>query len=223
MIPFSYSHLVSFGCFLYLLGLAIAKAMRFEPDTDYFGGLVLPALSFLIAMVTTVGLIEIGQAISDPWGNDPEDFAVPRFLHGTAKMTRLLIEGVEVDPLATEATIEMGDVELDHVPLEGQSRHRRQSLFARKIAAVEPNLPGATAVAPRRRESLTAGIARATAAAVARERASARTSSTMNEADTTEDAAAKIQALARGNASRSSDDEAKIQALVSGHQYPARV
>ena len=101
VIPFSYSHLVSVTCFLYLLGLAISKvsprdpnalllyiarpapphsalgaspcapppmavaalaqAVRFTPDADYLEGLVLPGLSFSVALITTVGLIEIGQ------------------------------------------------------------------------------------------------------------------------------------------------------------------
>ena len=44
-------------------------------------------------------MIDIGQRIADPWGNDAEDFAVPRFLHATAKLTRGIVEETENDPL----------------------------------------------------------------------------------------------------------------------------
>lgn len=136
VIPFAYSHLVSFGCFVYLFGLAVAKAVRFQPEADYLGGLFLPCLSFSILTIIAIGLIEIGQAISDPWGNDPEDFAVPRFLHATAKMTRHLIEGEHDDPLDVSQTVDVGSPELQHVPLEGQSRMRRH-------ASPEPHHHGA--------------------------------------------------------------------------------
>jgi len=124
VIPFAYSHLVSFGASGYLFGLAVAKGVRFHPEADYLGGFFLPCLAFSIMTITTIGLIEIGQAISDPWGNDPEDFAVPRFLHATAKMTRHLIEAVPDDPLEQQQTVDVGAPKLSQIPLWGQSRHR---------------------------------------------------------------------------------------------------
>ena len=42
VIPFVYSHLVSIGSFLYLIGLAIHKASRYRPEATYLSGLVLP-------------------------------------------------------------------------------------------------------------------------------------------------------------------------------------
>ena len=67
------------------------------------------------------------QAISDPWGNDPEDFAVPRFLHATAKLTRHLIDDVVDDPLETKSSVQIGSPELGHVPLDGQVRARARA------------------------------------------------------------------------------------------------
>lgn len=124
VIPFSYSHLVSAACFFYLLGLCVLKALRFRPEAAVIGGLVLPALSFMIALMVTFGLIEIGQCIADPWGNDPEDFAVPRFLHSTAKMTRYLVECVPTDPLREQGTTQIGSPDLSAIPNDGQSRVR---------------------------------------------------------------------------------------------------
>ena len=80
VIPFVYSHLVSTGSFLYLLGLAVLKAAAFRPEETVFNGIIMPLSSFLIALVTMIGLIEIGSAIANPWGTDPEDFAVPLML-----------------------------------------------------------------------------------------------------------------------------------------------
>ena len=134
VIPFSYSHLVSAACFFYLLGVSFLKAARFRPDASLFGGLILPALSFWIALITTIGLIDIGQCIADPWGNDPEDFAVPRFLHSTAKMTRQLTESVPEDPLHEEGATCIGSPDLSYIPNDGQSRMRvpEQAGFRRR-------------------------------------------------------------------------------------------
>jgi predicted membrane chloride channel (bestrophin family) len=141
VIPFAYSHLVSAACFFYLVGLALVKAMRFHPDAPVLAGLVLPMLSFWIALITTIGLIDIGQAISDPWGNDPEDFAVPRFLHSTAKMSRYLIESANDDPLEGDQQMNIGTPELSHIPVDGQSRLvRRRMAFPPHMIAMEDSL-----------------------------------------------------------------------------------
>lgn len=130
VIPFSYSHLVSFSCFFYLLGLAILKGARFTPEATYLGGILMPCLSLLILLFSTVGLIDIGQAISDPWGNDAEDFAVPRFLHATAKISRQLIESEVEDPLDEQEDVVMGSPNISHIAVDGQTRvvRRRGSI-----------------------------------------------------------------------------------------------
>jgi len=132
VIPFVYSHLVSAGSFLYLLGLAVLKAAALTPDVDLLSGLVLPLLSFLIAVITTIGLIEIGQAIANPWGIDPEDFAVPKFLQVTAKASRLLVELDEVDPLASTLAngepVDIGNPDLRNIASEcGSTGSQRDS------------------------------------------------------------------------------------------------
>jgi len=88
VIPFVYSHLVSLSCFFYLAFLGVEKGARFTPDSSYVFGAAVPAASFFIALVTTLGLVEIGQAISDPFsGDDREDFALPSFLKSCADLT----------------------------------------------------------------------------------------------------------------------------------------
>ena len=62
VIPFVYSHLVSTGSFVYLLGIAIVKGIKFRPDATVLSGLALPCLSFVLMVVLNVGLIEIGRA-----------------------------------------------------------------------------------------------------------------------------------------------------------------
>ena len=59
--------------------------------------------SFLLTLVVNVGLIEIGQAIANPWGTDPEDFAVPTFLHTTAKCARVILETEDIHPVRMHA------------------------------------------------------------------------------------------------------------------------
>ena len=211
MIPFAYSHLVSFGSFSYLLFLAVAKAVRFTPEADYLSGLVLPCASFAIMTITAIGLIEIGQAISDPWGNDPEDFAVPRFLHATAKMTRLLIEHDIGDPLDDAAEVNMGNVDLRHVPLEGQSRVRRHiekdgeskdgDAFSHALTGKARRTSFTDILAdqmPKRRRSVTAAAGSASSQLL-----NSMGFLTKEQRDA-KLAAAKIQAIARGRSSRRS-------------------
>jgi len=117
VIPFVYAHLVSSGSFIYLLGISFVKAGKFRPDANIMDGLVLPLLSFLLCLVVTVGLIEIGQAIANPWGTDPEDFAVPTFLHTTAKCARVIIESETEDPLKGKH-VDIGNPDLNHLASE---------------------------------------------------------------------------------------------------------
>ena len=120
VIPFVYAHLVSLGSFVYLLGVAIVKGVKCTPGSPYLSGLVLPMLSFVLMVVLTVGLIEIGQAIANPWGTDPEDFAVPTFLHTTAKCARVIIESEDIHPLQNVkgGVVDIGDPDLKHLGSE---------------------------------------------------------------------------------------------------------
>ena len=70
-------------------------------DDSILFGLIFPLFSFWLILLSIVGLIEIGQAIANPWGNDPEDFAVPTFLRSTAEHSRNIISAT-VDPLGKD-------------------------------------------------------------------------------------------------------------------------
>ena len=140
MIPFVYSHLVSAGAFLYLLGFAVVKAANCTPEATWFSGLVLPLLSFLISLATTVGLIEIGQAIANPWGIDPEDFAVPKFLQVTAKASRLLVELEQDDPLG-EGEQDIGNPDLSNVHSECGTSYRDSHADSAHPLSISHSLP----------------------------------------------------------------------------------
>ena len=118
VIPFVYSHLVSMSCFLYLFFFAVDKGARFTPESTYIFGLAVPAASFFIALITTTGLVEVGQAIADPFGgNDPEDFALPTFLNTTAKQTFHIAYAVNINAPHTDVGADHGDVpEMWHSP-----------------------------------------------------------------------------------------------------------
>lgn len=109
VIPFVYSHLVSLACFLYLAFFAVEKGSRFAPEATYLFGLLIPAASFLITLITTLGLVEIGQTIANPFkGDDIEDFVIPSFLTSTAKLTRYMAFSQDVNA-PHEPRVRVGD------------------------------------------------------------------------------------------------------------------
>lgn len=54
--------------------------MHFSPEAGYTFGLILPFCSVLISTLAIFGLLEVGDTIGDPFGKDPEDFAVLHFV-----------------------------------------------------------------------------------------------------------------------------------------------
>lgn len=80
VMPFVYTHLVATCCVSYLILNAIVKGMQFEPDTSLTFGFFLPLCSVLVIMTAILGLLEVGDTIMDPFGQDPEDFAVLHFV-----------------------------------------------------------------------------------------------------------------------------------------------
>ena len=57
------------------------------------------------------------EAIANPWGTDPEDFAVPTFLHTTAKCARVIIETQTDHPLEGQQ-VDIGNPDLTHLGSE---------------------------------------------------------------------------------------------------------
>jgi len=83
VLPFIYTHLVSMSSTIYLLFTAFTKGQYFDEEADYGYGIVLPCLGVLMITLATYGLLEVGNTILDPFGDDPEDFALLHFVEFT--------------------------------------------------------------------------------------------------------------------------------------------
>ena len=80
VLPFIYTHLVSMSSTLFLMFNAFNKALYFTPDAYVGFGLILPFCSICMISLVVFGLLEVGNTILDPFGNDPEDFALLHFV-----------------------------------------------------------------------------------------------------------------------------------------------
>ena len=98
VLPFVYTHLVSTCCVLYLILTAVVKGLQFEPDSSYTFGLVLPLSSITTQAAAIFGLLEVGDTIMDPFGQDPEDFAVLHFVECTVVASMEMIQVDSVVP-----------------------------------------------------------------------------------------------------------------------------
>ena len=83
VMPFVYTHLVSFACFIYLGCSGFLSGFQFGPESSWTFGLGVPAAFYAIKIFTTFGLFEVGEVILDPFGDDPEDFALLHFVEST--------------------------------------------------------------------------------------------------------------------------------------------
>lgn len=61
VLPYIYTHLVSFGVAFYLVSLAFLKGLFFTPGASFAFGFVLPLVSLLLIVSTFLGLLSIGQ------------------------------------------------------------------------------------------------------------------------------------------------------------------
>ena len=73
VLPFIYTHLVSLSCIIYLTFSAGVNGLRFHAEASIGSGLVMPFASLLMGFLATFGLLEVGETILDPFGDDPED------------------------------------------------------------------------------------------------------------------------------------------------------
>ena len=83
VLPYIYTHLISFSCVIYLVGIAFLKGLYFTPEVSPIFGLVLPLVSMLLLTVTVLGLVIIGALLANPLGSNRESFAVCHFLNYT--------------------------------------------------------------------------------------------------------------------------------------------
>ena len=92
VIPFIYTHMISLTVGLYLQCYAATRALLFTPDSDYAFGIVFPLLIVMMITLATIGLVEVGATMSNPFGVDAEDFAVFTFLLTTVQQSRKIVE-----------------------------------------------------------------------------------------------------------------------------------
>ena len=64
VLPFIYTHLVSFSCAVYLVINAFIKALYFQPDATITFGLVMPLLNVFTSTLTIFGLLEVGDTLT---------------------------------------------------------------------------------------------------------------------------------------------------------------
>lgn len=95
VLPYIYTHLVSLSCALYLVSFAFLLGTRFSPEASVSFGLVFPLCYVIVQIVTTFGLIEVGETILDPFGSDPEDYALLHFVEVTVVASH---EAIRIKP-----------------------------------------------------------------------------------------------------------------------------
>ena len=88
VLPFIYTHLVSFSCTVYLLASAFMSGLAFQPGASIMFGLGMPLATVLLNTVTIFGLLEVGDTILEPFGSDSEDFAVLHFVDYVATASK---------------------------------------------------------------------------------------------------------------------------------------
>jgi hypothetical protein len=134
VLPYIYTHLVSLSCAIYLFRSTFLAGLEVTPDSSSTFGLILPATEVIGQIVATFGLIEVGETILDPFGSDPEDYALLHF--------------VEVTAVSSHEAIHIGIATADRTQVAPR-RH-----CARACVVVTPHVPNA------RLHSLTRGSTR---------------------------------------------------------------
>ena len=95
MLPYIYTHLISLSCALFLFRTVFLVGLEFTPEASVGFGLAMPAVEVLTQIVATFGLIEVGETILDPFGDDPEDYALLHFVEVTAVSSH---EAIQIEP-----------------------------------------------------------------------------------------------------------------------------
>ena len=70
VLPFIYTHLVSASCTLYLMFNAFLKGLAFQPGETITFGFAMPLCNVFLTTLAVFGLLEVGDTILDPFGNE---------------------------------------------------------------------------------------------------------------------------------------------------------
>ena len=144
VMPFIYTHLVSLACFIYLLASAFLSGVTFTPAASTTFGLAFPLIFVLSKIIATFGLIEVGETILDPFGDDPEDFALLHFVEVTICSSH---EAIEIEPcglrLKERTTFyEPKELAAAKVLMRGLiKRYRWRRMIQARIMQIRPPLP----------------------------------------------------------------------------------
>ena len=95
MLPFIYTHLVSALSTFYLMVTAFLIGLYFQPGEPVVFTMCLSIIGLFVAILSTFGLLEVGSTILDPFGEDPEDFALTHFVEYSMGVSR---EAIEIRP-----------------------------------------------------------------------------------------------------------------------------
>jgi hypothetical protein len=95
VLPFIYTHLVSALSTFYLMVTAFLIGLYFEPGEPVVFTMCLSLIGLFVAILSTYGLLEVGSTILDPFGEDPEDFALTHFVEYAMGVSR---EAIEIQP-----------------------------------------------------------------------------------------------------------------------------
>ena len=99
-LPYVYTHLIGLSSFLFLLTNSITQGFHFTPDAPISYGFAFPAFGLFVTTFTSVGLVEIGSTLCDPFGGDSEDFPIFTFLNFTAVTSRNIIDSKDATEYA---------------------------------------------------------------------------------------------------------------------------
>ena len=92
VLPFIYTHLVSALSTFYLMVTAFLIGLHFEPGEPAVFFICLSLIGLFVAILSTFGLLEVGSTILDPFGEDPEDFALMHFVEYAMGVSREAID-----------------------------------------------------------------------------------------------------------------------------------
>ena len=92
VLPFIYTHLVSALSTFYLMVTAFLIGLYFEPGEPAVFFICLSLIGLFVAILSTFGLLEVGSTILDPFGEDPEDFALTHFVEYAMGVSREAID-----------------------------------------------------------------------------------------------------------------------------------
>lgn len=95
VLPFIYTHLVSALSTFYLMVTAFLIGLYFQPGEPVVFTMCLSIIGLFVAILSTFGLLEVGSTILDPFGEDPEDFALTHFVEYAMGVSR---EAIEIKP-----------------------------------------------------------------------------------------------------------------------------